>query len=81
MRRVVRQNLFWSAAYNFGALPLAAFGFIPPWLAAVGMSLSSVFVVLNAMRLLPKRAASSLALPVATPGALIEAHAVAGLTS
>ncbi len=55
MRRIVRQNLFWSAAYNFGSLPLAALGFIPPWAAALGMSLSSVFVVLNATRLLPRR--------------------------
>ncbi|MFL6617806.1 MAG: heavy metal translocating P-type ATPase [Povalibacter sp.] len=55
MRRIVRQNLFWSAAYNFGSLPLAALGFIPPWLAAVGMSASSVLVVLNATRLLPRR--------------------------
>lgn len=51
--RVARQNLIWSAVYNFGALPLAALGFVQPWLAALGMSLSSIFVVLNAMRLLP----------------------------
>jgi Cu2+-exporting ATPase len=37
--------------YNLAALPLAALGFVPPWLAAIGMSLSSVAVVLNAMRL------------------------------
>ena len=50
-QRVVRQNLAWSIAYNLAALPLAAFGLVPPWLAAIGMSLSSVLVVLNAMRL------------------------------
>ena len=50
-QRVVRQNLAWSIAYNLAALPLAAFGLVPPWLAAIGMSLSSVVVVLNAMRL------------------------------
>ena len=50
-RRVVRQNLAGSVAYNLAALPLAALGFVPPWLAAIGMSLSSVAVVLNAMRL------------------------------
>jgi Cu2+-exporting ATPase len=49
--RVVRQNLAWAIGYNLAALPLAAFGLVPPWLAAVGMSLSSVVVVLNAMRL------------------------------
>ncbi len=48
--RIARQNLIWAAAYNFCALPLAALGFIPPWIAAVGMSLSSVAVVLNAAR-------------------------------
>jgi Cu2+-exporting ATPase len=48
---VIRQNLWWSAAYNVIALPLAALGFVPPWLAAVGMSMSSLLVVLNALRL------------------------------
>lgn len=52
--RIARQNLLWSAVYNFGSLPLAAFGLIPPWLAALGMSLSSVAVVLNSTRLLPR---------------------------
>jgi Cu2+-exporting ATPase len=50
-QRVIRQNLGWAVAYNLAALPLAALGFVPPWLAAIGMSLSSVVVVLNAMRL------------------------------
>ena len=50
-QRIVRQNLAWAIAYNLAALPLAAFGQVPPWLAAIGMSLSSVAVVLNAMRL------------------------------
>jgi Cu2+-exporting ATPase len=50
-QRVIRQNLTWSIGYNLAALPLAALGFVPPWLAAIGMSLSSVVVVLNAMRL------------------------------
>jgi Cu2+-exporting ATPase len=48
---IVRQNLWWSAAYNLVSLPLAAFGLIPPWIAALGMSASSLFVVLNALRL------------------------------
>jgi Cu2+-exporting ATPase len=55
--RIARQNLRWSAAYNLGSLPLAAFGLIPPWLAALGMSLSSIAVVVNALRLLPQRSA------------------------
>ena len=50
--RIARQNLCWAAIYNFGSLPLAALGFIPPWLAALGMSLSSIAVILNATRLL-----------------------------
>jgi Cu2+-exporting ATPase len=49
-QRIVRQNLAWSIAYNLVALPLAALGFVPAWLAAIGMSLSSIVVVLNATR-------------------------------
>jgi len=48
---VMRQNLGWALAYNLAAVPLAAFGLISPWLAALGMSLSSLGVVLNARRL------------------------------
>jgi Cu2+-exporting ATPase len=58
MLRIARQNLGWAALYNFGSAPLAAFGLIPPWLAALGMSLSSMAVVLNAARLLPRSASS-----------------------
>jgi Cu2+-exporting ATPase len=48
---IIRQNLVWAAGYNLVALPLAAFGWVPPWLASVGMSASSLLVVLNALRL------------------------------
>ena len=48
---IIRQNLIWSAGYNLVSLPLAALGWVPPWLAAVGMSASSLLVVLNALRL------------------------------
>jgi Cu2+-exporting ATPase len=49
-RHVLRQNLVWAAAYNLTGIPLAALGWLPPWLAALGMSVSSVLVVLNARR-------------------------------
>ena len=49
--RIVRQNLAWAIVYNASALPLAAVGLVPPWLAAIGMSASSLIVVLNALRL------------------------------
>jgi Cu2+-exporting ATPase len=49
--RIVRQNLAWAIVYNALALPLAAAGFVPPWLAAIGMSMSSLVVILNALRL------------------------------
>jgi len=49
--RVVRQNLAWAIGYNLIAIPLAISGMIPPWGAALGMSLSSLIVVINAKRL------------------------------
>ena len=53
-RRVIRQNLLWAMAYNAVAVPLAAAGMVTPWVAALGMSLSSLLVLTNALRLLRK---------------------------
>ncbi|HES76242.1 MAG TPA: cadmium-translocating P-type ATPase, partial [bacterium] len=49
--RIIHENLAWALGYNIIAIPAAAAGFVPPWLAAIGMSLSSLVVVLNALRL------------------------------
>jgi Cu2+-exporting ATPase len=49
--RVIRQNLAWAAAYNAACIPLALAGYLPPWAAGLGMACSSLFVVLNAQRL------------------------------
>jgi Cu2+-exporting ATPase len=54
---IVRENIGWAAGYNALALPLAALGYVTPLAAAVGMSISSLAVVLNALRLLPARRA------------------------
>lgn len=51
-RRIIRQNLGWAFGYNLMAIPLAAAGWVPPWLAAIGMAGSSLVVVFNAGRLL-----------------------------
>lgn len=48
---LLKQNLHWAMFYNLGSIPLAALGWVPPWLAAIGMSLSSLFVVLNSFRI------------------------------
>jgi hypothetical protein len=50
-RRIIRQNLMWALGYNLLALPLAATGNVTPWLAALGMALSSLAVTANALRL------------------------------
>jgi len=57
-RRVIRQNLAWALAYNGAILPLAAAGLVPPYLAALGMSASSLGVTLNALRLQRVRGAA-----------------------
>ncbi len=50
-RQIIRQNLLWALGYNLSAIPLAAMGYVPPWAAAVGMSVSSLLVVGNSLRL------------------------------
>ncbi|MDH5611671.1 MAG: heavy metal translocating P-type ATPase [Gammaproteobacteria bacterium] len=49
--KIIRQNLSWAFGYNLLAVPAAATGHVDPWMAAIGMSASSLFVVLNALRL------------------------------
>jgi len=48
--QIVQQNLRWALIYNLAAVPVAALGFMPPWVAAIGMSASSLLVVMNARR-------------------------------
>jgi Cu2+-exporting ATPase len=51
LRRIIRQNISWAAIYNFSVIPMAALGLLEPWMAALGMSMSSLLVVMNANRL------------------------------
>ena len=50
-RRIIIQNLAWAIAYNLIAIPAAVIGWVNPWMAAIGMSLSSLLVILNSLRL------------------------------
>lgn len=50
-RSVIRENLVWAFAYNVLAIPAAALGWVTPWMAGIGMGLSSLLVVLNALRI------------------------------
>ncbi|HEX4910159.1 MAG TPA: heavy metal translocating P-type ATPase [Permianibacter sp.] len=63
-RRIVRENLAWALIYNLVALPAAIAGVLTPWQAAIGMSLSSLLVTVNSLRLL--RAAPIATEPVRT---------------
>ena len=51
MQSIIHQNFAWAIIYNVVAIPLAAMGWVAPWMAAIGMSMSSLVVVLNALRL------------------------------
>jgi Cu2+-exporting ATPase len=69
---IIRQNLGWALGYNLVAIPAAALGYVTPWLAGIGMSVSSLLVVLNALRLSdytpkPPAAAPTLPTPLAAP--------------
>jgi len=63
LMHIIRQNLAWAVLYNLTAVPLAASGLLEPWMAAIGMSGSSLLVVLNAIRLLGRTDARAESLP------------------
>jgi Cu2+-exporting ATPase len=67
-RRLLVQNVGWALAYNALSIPLAAAGLVSPWIAAAGMSASSLLVVGNAMRLArPRRDETSVSGARAVP--------------
>ncbi len=53
-RKIIKQNITWAVSYNLIGVPLAMIGWVTPWIAAIGMSFSSLVVVLNALRLTKK---------------------------
>jgi len=50
--RIIKENLGWAIAYNLIIVPLAVMGLVPPYIAVLGMSFSSLIVVSNSLRLL-----------------------------
>ena len=74
--RIVSQNIGWAAVYNLVAIPFAATGQLAPWMAGLGMSISSVVVVLNSLRMMPRlNEAKVLASPAANRGSVAGAMA------
>ncbi|RFA31243.1 hypothetical protein CAI21_00955 [Alkalilimnicola ehrlichii] len=73
--RIMRQNMLISVSYNASVLPLAALGILPPWAAAIGMTLSSLVVVMNASRLHRRRALTEQSCPLPLPTPPQEARA------
>ena len=67
---IIRGNLAWALAYNLTALPLAALGMVTPWMAGIGMSGSSLVVILNSLRLL-RRPAAAAAMPMPADSAAV----------
>jgi Cu2+-exporting ATPase len=65
-RNIIKQNMIWAVLYNLVMIPLAATGLLQPWMAAIGMSASSLLVVLNAARLGSSGGAKEP--PAASPG-------------
>jgi len=66
---IIRENLFWALAYNLTAVPLAALGVVTPWMAGIGMSASSLVVILNSMRLFRRPTMRPAASPTGIPAA------------
>ena len=71
-QRIIRENLGWALGYNLIAIPAAALGYVTPWIAGIGMSASSLLVVLNALRLSefkqpPSPSPAALSAPLSAP--------------
>jgi len=66
-QRIIRQNLGWALGYNLIAIPAAALGYVTPWIAGIGMSASSLLVVLNALRLSEFKQTANAASPETRP--------------
>ena len=77
--RVVRQNLWWAAGYNALSVPLAIAGYMPAWVAGLGMALSSLLVVLNAARL--ARSLPAIGATAAQASALVPPLQAAGMAA